>query len=83
MTHFNSNNPCWLCRVGREPGARLSLNDYQIDAEWKSELLDEATGAFDPLTDGQPIDNLHGLTRFHVPGDCMHTREERDMTAQA
>ena len=72
MPHVGSNYPCWFDSVCRDPSSDCLLTDLAGNARWKRTLI--------PCPDGccvQPshhtIFQIHGLTRYHVPGDLMHT----------
>ena len=49
------------------------LTDFRLNALWKLAQPDAAEAALAPFTDHHPVDTIKGLTRYHVPGDLMHT----------
>ena len=71
--HFNSNDPCWLCPVSRRADAQFSITDYRVGAPWKQALAGDNEAEVEPITSEHPIEDLKGFTRYHVPGDLMHT----------
>ena len=71
MPHFNSQAPCWLCPVHRMIGSLYPITDCRKDAPWKYQLFpDDDTS---PFTQGHPVGDIKGITRFHIPGDLMHS----------
>ena len=69
--HFNSNHPCWFDDVSRDQDTEYPMTDLSRGANWKTTLLDDEAGCC-PCTD-HVIGTIVGFTRYHTPGDLMHT----------
>lgn len=72
MAHFNSLEPCWLCPISRRPGTPFPITDLSLRAAWKQQLSDSFETDW---AGGHAIASIHGITRFHFPGDFMHTAD--------
>ena len=70
--HHAHLNPCVFCSASREKGTEYPITDLSRNARWKTTLIEPAEGIFVPPT-RRPISQLRGFTRYHRPGDLMHT----------
>ena len=71
MPHFNGPQPCWLCRADR---ADNNFRDVSAHAAWRNTLWPVLEGNMEaPST--HPAFSIHGLSRFCVLGDLMHTAD--------
>ena len=72
MPHFNAVRPCSFCAVSRAPGDPSPLTDCSLAASWKGTIVSPAEGVFVPIST-HPIFSITGASRWHCPGDLMHT----------
>ena len=69
--HFNNLQPCIFDSVSTEQGSDYPMTDLSRDANWLDTLLsDDELIHISPTN--SPLQFLHGLTRFHTPGELMH-----------
>ena len=72
--HFGANHFCWFCSASREKGTEFPFTDLSLQARWRETLLSDDECISVPCTDNV-IKDLKGVTRFHSPGDLMHTSD--------
>ena len=70
--HYNSLEPCWFCPVSRSPVSTNKITDMRVNADWKGALFPEVIGCHIPPST-HPILSIVGITRYHAPGDLMHS----------
>ena len=70
--HFNSLSPCWFCGVSRMPATVYPMTDFSMNPAWKQTIVPFGEGCMVPVTD-HAVSKLVGVTRFHTPGDLMHS----------
>ena len=70
--HFGSNDPCWLCPASRRHDAMCKITECSKNASFKHQCYTtEGPGLEKPTH--HPVMDIPGMTRFHWPGDLMHT----------
>ena len=71
VAHFSSLFPCMHCRANRR--ADLNFRDVSAGAPWKATVC--IPGPTDTPPSRHPVYTIRGLTRFHSPGDDMHSND--------
>lgn len=69
LNHFNSNDFCWMCDANRTD---VPFTDVSDGAQWRDRQMPWDIGRALRPSD-HPIWDLAGVSRWHAPGDLMHT----------
>ena len=74
LPHFNSLEPCWYCAASRREGTQYPITSVGPGSAWRETIMPYSMGCAIRPSD-HPVLDLFGATRYHFPGDYMHTHD--------